>query len=279
MSTQKYASMAAKDTREASSLWEGPGVITNVQFTKEAPDNYEAQGNPIFGIMSILADGDGPEDERKQQQSYSLGAKAGDEFTISEDGFGLIPIDGAVASTRKGTKWDTLKCSFELEGVSSSVFENGDMSKLIGLHGQFKRVNDPERSFNNDNRKQKDSKFKPQTLVCVNVLSLPGEKSTAVTRTTATGGAVQAAGGDSTLPEGDLDTVTAEYLQQVLTSAKDKRIQRSQLTLAVNKAAMKDPRRQDIARRAADEAFLASLAELNIVIYDPAAKPQYVTLA
>lgn len=263
--------MAAKDTREASSLWEGAGTITNVQFTKEAPDNYEAQGNPIFGVVSILADGDGDEDSRKQQQSYSLGAKAGEEFTISPDGYGLIPVDAALASSiRKGSKWDMFKCSLENEGVSSAIFAEGDMSKIIGVHAQFKRMNDPERSFNDNNPKRKESKFKPQTLLCVKLLD-------AVKTTASTGAATTTAAPAGNVPDGDLDTVATEYLQQALATAKDGKIQRAQVTLAVNRlVGTKDARRLDIAKRVADEAFLAELTGLGIVKYDPAAKPQVI---
>src|SRR6266851_2149258 len=119
---QKYASMSSKDTRENSTLFDNfDGTVTNVQFTKEAPDNYEAAGSPIFGVLSLLLDGGSAENERKQTQSYSLGAKAGDEFTISPDGYGLIPTDDQTTSLRKGSKWDTLKCSFENEGVPTGI--------------------------------------------------------------------------------------------------------------------------------------------------------------
>ena len=214
----------------------------------------------------------GASDEDRYAQSYSLGAKAGEEFTISSDGFGLIPIDETVASIRKGSKFDTLKCSFENEGVPSTVFENGDMSKLIGLFAHYKRVNDPERNFSGGSPR-KESKFKPQTLICVKVLSLPGEAPTK--------GAAKAspAVAQSSAPEGDLDTVTGQYLLDVLNGAKDNKVQRSQLTLLLSKAAMKDPRRQDIARRGSDEAFIATLVEAGVVNYDPAAKPQYVSAA
>jgi hypothetical protein len=275
---QKYASMAAKDTRENSTLFDNvDATITNIQLTKEAPDNYEAAGSPIFGVVSLLLDGDGPEDDRKQTQSYSLGAKAGEEFTISQDGYGLIPTSDDFVATRKGSKWDAFKSSLENEGVPSTVFEAGDMSKLIGLRGHFKRVNDPERNFGEGGGKRKESKFKPQTLLCVKLLSLPGEK--AVGKTNGAAVTIGGGAGASVAPDGDLDTVTGIYMLDVLAGAKDKRVQRSQLTLLLSKAAMKDPRRQDIARRGADEAFIATLVETGLVVYDPAAKPQYVTAA
>ena len=273
---QKYASMSAKDTRENTTLFDNLAAgITNFQFTKEAPDNYEAAGSPIFGVLYITADGDGDESERKHTQSYSLGAKAGEEFTISEDGYGLIPIDDSVASIRKGSKFDTLKCSFENEGIPSTVFENGDMSKLIGYRCQFRRVNDPERNFSGGSPRR-ESKFKPQTLICVKVLSAPGE---AVSGKATAGKTASAASAPAGAPEGDLDTVTGQYLLTVLSKAKDHRVQRSQLTLLLSKESMADPRRQDIARRGSDEAFIATLVEAGVVVYDPAAKPQYVTAA
>ena len=273
---QKYASMSAKDTRENSTLFDNiDATITNVQLTKEAPDNYEAAGSPIFGVVSLLLDGDGPADERKQTQSYSFGAKAGEEFTISDDGYGLIPVDDVTVSTRKGSKWDTFKCSLENEGVTSAIFEAGDLSKLIGIRGHFKRINDPERNFG-EGAKRKESKFKPQTLIMTKLLSLPGE---AAVRGANASKSTTSPAGQSNAPEGDLDTVTGQYLLEVLNGAKDKKVQRSQLTLLLSKASMKDPRRQDISRRGADEGFIQTLVDIGVVVYDPAAKPQYVAAA
>src|ERR1700680_4328506 len=253
---QRYASMAAKDTRENSTLFDNiDATVTNIQFTKEAPDNYEAAGSPIFGVVSLLLDGDGDEADRKQTQSYSLGAKAGEEFTISQDGYGLVPVSDDFVATRKGSKWDTFKTSLENEGVPTGIFEAGDMSKLIGLRGHFKGMKDPERNFGEGAGKREESKFKPKTLLCDKVLSLPGETPVGKANGNVKGVTVGTAPVGA--PEGDLDTVTGVYLLDVLAGAKDKRVQRSQLTLLLSKAAMKDPRRQDIARRGADEAFIA----------------------
>jgi len=41
---------------------------------------------------------------------------------------------------------------------------------------------------------------------------------------------------------------------------------------------MNDTNRQPIAKRAQEEAYLIGLAEAGVVKYDPAAKPQYVSL-
>lgn len=280
---KKYASWAAKDTREASSLpSDFDGTITAGKFTKEPPDNYNAEGNPIFGVVTIVQDGpaDVPVTERTVVQSYSLGAKAGDEFQISDDGLGLIPSGDDIA-IRKGSKFDMFKVSLEQNGVSQSVTEAGTFAGLVGIRGHWKRIDDAkllgkEREFSNDKNK-KTSKFPPQTLVMVKLLGAPGDSS--VSAPAATSGSVAGSAPAGASVEGDLDTVTFGYLTDVLSASKTKSVQRSQLTLLVSKAAMADARRQDIARRAADEGFIKSLADAGLVTYDPAAKPQVVALA
>lgn len=291
MAGQKYASMAAKDTREAGSLpSDFDATITNVQFTKEAPEGYDpGEGsNPIFGVITVgnpTKPAEGGEIADGYQQSYSLGGKSGDEFTISSDGYGLIPVSDEFQATRKGSKWDLVKCSLENNGVSSTVFENGDMSKLIGYRVHFKRIEDAKllgkaREFQNENPNKK-SKFPPKTLVVTKVLAAPGEAGSAPAATTSSAGTTAntgaAQGGASDV---DLDTETGLLLLQVLEGAKGNEVQRSQLTLHLSKAAgAGNPRRQDIARRGADEGFLKSLAETGVITYDPAAKPQVVKKA
>jgi hypothetical protein len=276
---QKYASFAAKDTREAGSLpSDFDATIVAAQFTKEAPDGYQADGNPIFANISYLRrDIEGTEQERTLVQSYNLGGKAGDEFTISDDGYGLIPTDDSVASIRKGSKFDLWKCSTENEGVPQTITEQGDLSKFIGLDGHWRRVEDAKllgkaREFNNDQKKA--SKFPQQTLVLVKLISLPGEKAApkAGSKTTAAAPAAAAAGED-------LDSAVVGFLMDVLANAKDNKVQRSQLIALLSKAAIKAPNRQDIARRGSDEAFLMAQVEAGVITYDPAAKPQVVGLA
>lgn len=276
---QKYASFAAKDTRDAGSLpSDFDGKIVSAQFTKEAPDGYQAEGDPIFAVVKILRrDIEGTEQERTLAQSYSLGAKAGTEFTISDDGYGLIPSDDSITSLRKGSKFDLFKCSLENEGVPQTITEQGDLSKFVGLDGHWRRVEDAKllgkaREFQND---KKASKFPPATLVLVKLLALPGEqaKPAAGAKATASPSTPAAA------TESELDTTVVGYLMDVLAGAKDNQAQRSQLIGLLSKAAIKDPNRQSIARRGSDEEFLKAQAEAGLIAYDPSAKPQMVKLA
>lgn len=278
---QKYASWAAKDTREAGSLpSDFDGAVVGAQFTKEAPDNYTAEGNPIFASIRILRrDIEGTEEERTLVQSYSLGAKAGDEFTISSDGFGLIPTDDSVASIRKGSKFDLWKCSLEQSGVPETITAQGDLSKIIGLDGHWRRVEDAKllgkaREFQGDQKSK--SKFPPQTLVLVKLIALPGEKAVAGKTN---GKAATVAPAAPVAAGGDLDTDVTNYLLDVLAKAPENKVQRTQLVALLSKAAIKAGNRADIARRGTDEAFLMGLAESGLIGYDPAGNPQYVSLA
>jgi hypothetical protein len=274
---RKFVSFAPKDLSEGSNLFDNvKAAIENIQLTKEGPDNYQAEGNPIFANVSFLLDGPQPEEERKVQQSYSLGAKAGDNFEISEDGYGLYEVvEGATA--RKDSKFGTFVSALANEGVPASLLESGNFKALVGLVGQFKRVADKERSFGADRPGRKASKFPPSTLVCVKLYSLPGQKA-AGTQSASTG---TSNAGSTETPAGDLDSSTMGYLLDVLSAAKDNKIQRANLTLALTKAALakNDGRRTEIAKLGADEAFLKKMADEGLIKYDSAAKPQVVYAA
>lgn len=280
---QKYASWAAKDTREANSLpSDFDAEIVGFQFSKEAPDNYPAEGNPIFGWVTYLIDAAGDyadksEEERTLKQAYNLGGKAGDEFTISDDGFGLIPNEDAVASIRKGSKFDLWKCALENNGVSQAITESGNGSKVIGIRGHYLRVADEKllgkkREFANDKR---EKKFTAETLVMVKLLAMPGEKdkATSTAKTAPAATSAPASSGE------DLDGRTLNFLIDVLNAKDDKTVQRSQLIGLLSKQAIKEKDRQDIARRGSDEAFLLAQAETGLIVYNQSAKPQTVQLA
>ncbi len=275
--TQKYASWSSDDTRDTSSLpSDFDAAITAATFTKEPPDNYTAEGNPIFAVITFKRE-DLTGDEATVIQSYNLGGKAGDEFTISSDGYGLIPTGDEFSAIRKGSKFDLFKCSLENEGVSKSVTGAGSLQAFIGLKAHWRRVEDAKllgkaREFGDDKRK---SKFPPQTLVCVKLISMPGEKGKGATTTAS----APASNGHAT--EGDLDTLAGQYLLEVIGLAKDKQIQRSQITLLLQKAIEKanpgpQNRRVEICKRAVEEEFLLGLAASGIIAYDPAARPQYI---
>jgi hypothetical protein len=272
VSKQQYASQAIEDFQESSGLFDNVNaVITNVQFTTVAPDNYAAEGNPIFANVSFMIDGEGDEAERAVSQGYSLGATAGVHYDVSEDGYGLI-AKSTDASLRKGSKWSTFVAALANEGFPKPILQAGDVSKIVGLHGSWKRIADKERSFQND-RKQSAKKFPPSTLVCIKILGMPGAVGTVPTTTTATATATTAPAADF-----DLDTATFGYLAEVL-AKKQGKVQRNQLTLLITQVAMKDVNRLAIAARAVDETFLATMSAMGMIRYDPAVKPQVILAA
>ncbi len=292
----KRASFLPEDMKEGSGLFDNVrAILTGGKFTKEAPDNYTADGNPIYGVPTfrIVAekiDGETDEDYKARinvSQSYSLGAKAGDDFTISEDGDYLIPNNDDVG-IRKDCKFGTLTASMFGEGVPKTIMGDFAWSKVMGLDGQWKRIADKERTFAEEKsaRKGQKSKFPPSTLCLVKLYAMPGEVAVskpngrtadvAVAATPATPAATSAA---AIVDSGDLDADTTTVLEAVLTDKK-KPIQRSQLTLLLSRKAKagNHPQYNAIAKRGAEEAFLVELADAGFVVYDPAANPQVVSL-
>jgi len=181
------------------------------------------------------------------------------------------------------------------EGVPPTILQSGSLANLSGLRGHYKRVADKERSFAND--KKRENKRPPSTLVIVKVHSkFDGAKivnaggATAgkpATASTPAGNPGTAPATASAVPAGDLDTRTGAFLAQVV-KAKGGSVQRGQVTLLVSQAAMKETDRQDIAKRAADEAFLNAMNDAGGVLdasgdvvslkYDAASKPQVIKL-
>lgn len=302
MAGQKYASWAAEDTRESSGLpSDFDSTIIAAQFTKEPPDGYTLPdgSDPIFGWLTHLIDDAGDyagksDEERTLKVPYSVGAGAGKEFGISDDGFGLMPLSDTATAIRKGSKFDMMKCTLENEGVPKTITQAGTLEALIGLRAHWRRVDDEKllgkkREFNDKNLNAKKKNFPDQTLVVVKLLSLPGEKGkttapAAAKSAPAAAASASAPAGATAIPVGDLDTRTAYFLRDVLTGEKGKPVQRMQLVARLSKAAMAEKDRGDIAKRGADEAFIQRLSAEGILIgddffqttYDPAANPQVV---
>lgn len=276
----KRASFAVEDMKEGGgNLFGSAGPVRATlqgRFSKEAPENYPAQGNPIFAWVDFTLAGDGPIEERRAQQTYSLGAQSGDNFTISEDGNYLIPNSDDAAIV-KDCKFGTFAASLQNEGVPKNVLQDFSWDKLNGLDGDFKRVADKERSFTEERKAQKEGgkKFPPSTLVCVKLHAMPGEKAKTGSAPAASAPATTAAA--PVQSTGDIDGDALNYLTQVL-NEKGGSIQRGNIVLKVSQAVGKDPNRQAIAKRAAEESFIQSLVDAGLVIYGASEKGQPVTL-
>lgn len=275
--------MAVEDLKEGSNLFDNvEGKVTNVQFNHTPPEGYVVEGNPIFGWVYLLLAGDAPEEERKVNQSYSLGASSGENFTPSEDGFGLVPLNDD-AAVRKDSKWGTFVSALQNEGLPVPILKAGDWSKVIGLNGKWKRIADKERTFAEDNKRGgKKSKFPPSTLVCIKILAMPGGVAAGTVKPAGAAAPVANTNGtaatSATPAEFDLDTATADFLGKVIAKQGGK-VQRSKLTLLLSQASQGNENRYEIAKRGAEESFLISMAEMGVFKYDATAKPQTVYAA
>lgn len=272
MAETKYASFAPEDVKDAggSNLWDNvDAVITGFRFTREMPDNYKIEPRageeiaPIGVMIDFEVDGSAPVEERRVNQFFSVGAKVGLSFDIAKDGFGLVPkSEDAQLYTSNFTKFAR---SLVENGLPAPVVAAGDFSKVIGLKGHFKRIEDKtgrERTWKD--KKGVEHKEMPKVLLCTKVLELKAAKGAP-------------AAGAAASDEFDLDSTAKDYLVATLT-AKKKPLQRSQLVLMVSQQAVSDPNRAAIAKRAAEEEFLNTLSELGIVAYDAAGKGQPVSL-
>ncbi len=283
MPEQKYASFAVEDLRENSQLFDDvDATITNVQFVNTPPSSaYQADGNPIFARVEFLLDGTAPEEERRVNQSYSLGATAGDQFTIASDGFGLIPKDDMVVSIRKGCKWAIFVTELQKCGVPSPLLRTGNFQVLVGLRGHFKRIPDPVRVFANADKRTKPGAankptYPPSTLCLAKLIAMPSEH--------AVGGKSNGAmkGGPILVPapvieeSGDIDADTTPYLMAALNKAKGK-LQRGQILIAVSRAAEGHPQKLVYGKRAQEEDYLNSLMDIGVLKYAPTEKGQPIT--
>lgn len=278
MAETKYASFAPESIKESggSNLWDNvDATITGFKFTREMPDNYKIEPkpgeeiSPIGVLIDFEVDGGAPVEERRVNQFFSVGAKVGLSFDIAANGFGLVPkTEDAQLYSSNFTKF--VKSLID-NGLSAAIVAAGDFSKILGLKGHFKRIEDK----NSRERVWKDKKGVEhkefnKVLLCTKVNGQP--TGNVATISSASGAPATADAGDF-----DLDSATAGYLVAALT-AKKKPLQRAQLVLVVSQQAASDPNRQAIAKRAAEEEFLTNLAGLDMIVYDAAGKGQPVSL-
>lgn len=264
---QKYASMNPDTFSEGTGLFDDiDGVVSNVHLTTDQPENYTTDGAaPLFANVSIVIDGDGDEAERTVTQGYSLGAKSSENFTVSDDGHGLIPQNDH-ATINKGTKWGTFMAALAKEGVPATILNSGDLSELVGLRAHFNRTADKERK---GLKNQRASKFPATTLVVTKIHALPGGKATVAASTKSNGAHISTDGMS-------LDDKCASTLLDILALKEGKPVQRAQLALLARKLTMtsKDPQSVDISKRIMDEDFLTT----NVAwTYDAASKGQQIS--
>lgn len=279
MAQQQYASFDPKDLKTPNTLFDNVNAeITGFAFTREAPDNYKAEGNPIFAVINLnlydltRVDGESAEEFKQRQnqsQSYSLGAAVGNNWAPSEDGFALVPSVDDPNAPSKDSKFGTFVTALAAEGVPKTLLGTGHFKAIVGLKGRFKRVDDKERSFGNQVQAgRKVSKFPPSTLVLAKLISLPGQKAAGTTAAV------------TTSPAGDIDETTELYLSSVVGSAPGGKVQRGNILISVRKATSEGGEDKDrgmaIAKRASEESFLIAMNEKGVLKYDPSVKPQAV---
>jgi len=146
---QKYASFAPADVKESggSNLWDNvDATITGFRFTREMPDGYKIEPKPgeeiapIGAFIDFEVDGSAPVEERRVNQFFSVGAKVGLSFDIAQGGYALVPkTEDAQLFSSNFSKFVR---SLVDNGLPLPVVAAGDFSKILGLKGHFKRIED-----------------------------------------------------------------------------------------------------------------------------------------
>lgn len=274
MSKQAFASLDPENFSTGSGLFDDvDGVVTGAHFTNEPPDGYTADGNPLFFVLEIQIDGaDGPVEQR-----YSMGGKAGDQFTVSDDGLGLIP-EGPHSRLGASSKFGLFMAALKTEGfpIASLGGEDGNMGALVGLRAHFNRIPDPERKGLQQRPGQKEKKYPESTLVVTKIHALPGEKPATAKKATTT--AKPAAGKATSKPAAapvadDEDIQVAEETLVVLLAANNGTIQKSKLPILAARELAKHPRRQEVSKLIYSEPFLLRQVAWT---FDPSSNPQVV---
>lgn len=264
---QNYASMDPDDFSTGGGLFDDvDGVVTQAEFTDEAPEGYQAEGNPLFFVLGLLIDGaDAP-----VTQSYAMGAKAGDNFAIGKDNGTLIPA-GPASKINANSKFGTLMGSLKEEKFPMSTLggPDGSMKNLVGTRAHFNRIADPERKGLKTGAKE--AKYPPTTLLFTKIHALPGEK--AATGKAAKGGTTKAAPAAS---KGAVDlTEAAEETLVAILSANDGSVQKAKLTLFATRELNGNPNKAGITKLITSDEFLARETAWS---YDKSAAPVTVTL-
>jgi hypothetical protein len=271
---QGYASMDPETFSQGGGLFDDvDAIVTEAKFTAEPPEGYNPEGNPLFFVLGLHIDGM----DEPVSQSYSMGAKAGDNFEISEDGLGLIP-NGPASKLGASSKFGLFMGALKTEGfpIADLSGENG-MGALVGLRAHFNRMPDPERKGLKTGGKEK--KYPETTLVVTKIHTLPGEQQKPGSKAGGKKGAsAPAASSKTAAAKGAGNAEDIEAAESALVSilaAKGGSVQKSQLPLLAVKELAKNPRKQEIAKIVYSEEFLSR--ENEYWEFDATANPQVVT--
>ena len=273
MSKQQYASMDPETFSTGGGLFDDLDVVFNgARFTTDPPsDDYQVEGSPIFAVVEFTPDGA----EESVSQHFSCGAKAGDNFSISEDGFGLIP-NGPNSKLKKSCKWGTFLDAAKTAGFPLNTMsgEQG-INAIAGTRAHVNQIPDAERTGIQKSAKQQ--KYPPTTLCITKIHSLPGEVKKSAGKSapqaSAKGASKPAAVKAAAAGPSEDDIQVAERTLAAILVAKEGSIQKSQIALAAARELAKHPRRQEVTKLTYDLNFLARETFWQ---WDPTSNPQVV---
>jgi hypothetical protein len=247
--------MDADDFSQGGGLFDDvDAVVTTAEFTDEAPEGYNVEGDVELKFFRLGLRIDGADAD--VQQSYPLGAKTSASFDIVDDGGALRPTaDGARinGNSKFGIFMSALKTA--QFPVSKLGGPGGSIKNLVGTRAHFNRIADPERKGLQTGRKEK--KYPESTLCVSKVHALPGEavKAAKGAKKDSKPAAAVASAPAAAPAGGDLNEAAEQTLVSVL-MGNNGSIEKAKLALAVVKEIGQHPKKAELGKLIFSNEFL-----------------------
>lgn len=302
-----------RTNRGGGGFWNGVVVLfTDYRFTTELPGGKEQEGD---GFKRLFCQLFGRVDGSDKVESTHLWLGSADDFVISEDGKTLSPV-GEDSNIWRGTPFTLLYNSFVDNGGPDNDNEPGGditLQNLLGHRCELKQIIDEGQQENNrkyyqknqakakkngfnekGERKQKDGDkfYPPKTPVVTRVVESGLDISAAAMKKAASKNKPVAAGSgtkpaSSSKPVADNSDELADFTKnmvlEILGGAKDNKIAKTGLNVAVTRYFQqpdyRNDDRRDAARRLAyDDTFLTGMAGEGLITYAKSGKDQVLAL-
>ncbi len=236
-------------------------TITGYEFTTEFPGATQARKKSdfrsLFAVLSARVDG------AEEDVQTTLFAGGADDFTISDDGLTLTPVEdnGGIGGN---TGWGKLITSMVAAGFDENLLPEDaiNFEAIIGQRVRFVQKVDAETTARLGKRKGKNGKEYNRTDLLIEAVygKAVAAKPAAKAAAKATGKAPKSNGhavAADVEAAGDLTEFADETLMAIIAASNGKPLPKAKLSVKILQTLGKDPRRQDVYTLMYDDAFLA----------------------